>query len=42
MNRFDIQDNIEEMLDTACSQLRADEFEVLLIRVKEMIENYEQ
>lgn len=41
MNRFDIQDKIEEMLDAVCSQLKADEFEVLLKKVKEIIENYE-
>lgn len=41
MNRFDIQDKIEEILNAACSQLKADEFEILLTRIKEMIENYE-
>ena len=34
MNRFDIQDKIEEMLDTACSQLKADEFEFFAAKSK--------
>lgn len=40
MNRIYYQQKIYEILDEAICELKADEFDILLKRIEEMIEDY--
>ena len=41
MDRFDYQEQINELLDKACGELNNTEFEILLSRVEDIINDYE-
>lgn len=41
MDRLSFELKIVDLLDDACSELSARDFEVLLERIKEVVENYE-
>lgn len=41
MNRLDYEQKITDLLDEACSKLSSAEFDKLLNRVEETINNYE-
>lgn len=41
MDRCDYQKEISDLLDKACSELNNEEFEILLSRIHDIIEDYD-